>query len=135
MRSGIPGSSFFPSSEPAIPIPQKNIPNYCMSRLDQMLELLSEDPNDSFTRYAVALEYLSNKEHGKALEYLEELRKRDPAYLATYYQLGQTYSVLDEWNKAEEVYVAGIEIGRKVGDLHTVSELQAALDELESLRE
>lgn len=105
-----------------------------MSRLEQMLSFLEQDPNDSFSRYAVALEYMSLKEYNRAEEYLSELRRRDPDYVATYYQLGQVHTALEEWEKAEEIYNAGIMAGRKAGDLHAVSELQAALDELDTLR-
>lgn len=99
-----------------------------------MLGFLEQDPNDSFTRYAVALEYMGLKEYRVAQRYLTELRELDPDYVATYYQLGQVNTALEEWDKAEEAYTAGIAVGKKAGDLHAVSELQAALDELETLR-
>jgi predicted Zn-dependent protease len=105
-----------------------------MSRLEQMLMFLEQDPNDSFARYAVALEYMGRKEYNIAQRYLNELRERDPAYVATYYQLGQVRSALEEWDQAEEAYSAGIVVARKAGDMHAVSELQAAIDELETLR-
>ncbi len=104
------------------------------SRLDQMLKFLEEDPNDSFSRYAVALEYNSRKEYDRAVEQLVELRRRDPDYVATYYQLGQIYVTLSRWDDAEEAYKVGMDVSRKVGDLHTRSELEAALDELDTLR-
>lgn len=99
-----------------------------------MLKFLEADPNDSFSRYAVALELNSLKQHQEAIEQLTELRRRDPDYVAAYYQLGQLYTSLEQWDDAEEAYTAGLVIGRKIRDLHTVSELQAALDELETLR-
>jgi tetratricopeptide (TPR) repeat protein len=105
-----------------------------MSRLDQMLSFLEQDPNDSFSRYAVALEYMALKDYRRAAEYLIGLRERDPAYVATYYQLGQVHTALEEWDEAEEAYNAGIKVGRQAGDLHAVSELQAALDELDTLK-
>lgn len=105
-----------------------------MTRLEQMLSFLEQDPNDSFTRYAVGLEYMSLKDYATAAKYLNELRERDPAYVATYYQLGQLYTTLEEWDKAEEAYTAGTTVARNVRDLHALSELQAALDELETLR-
>jgi predicted Zn-dependent protease len=99
-----------------------------------MLGFLEQDPNDSFTRYAVALEYMGLKEYRIAQRYLAELVERDPDYVATYYQLGQVHTALEAWDEAEKAYTAGIAAGRKAGDLHAVSELQAALDELETLR-
>lgn len=101
------------------------------SRLEQLLAMLQEDPNDSFLRYAVGLEHIGKGRHSEALAALEELRKRDPDYLATYYQLGSVYEELGRDDEAVEAYKAGLVIGRKQNDLHTISELQAALDELE----
>lgn len=105
-----------------------------MSRLETMLGFLEQDPDDSFTRYAVALEYVSAKDYDQALAYFTELRRRDPEYVATYYQLGQTYVTLERWDEAEEAFRSGVAAGRRAGDLHAVSELAAALDELETLR-
>jgi len=104
-----------------------------MTRLEQMLAFLEQDPNDSFARYAVALEYISARDYKTALSYLDELRARDPHYLATYFQLGRLYEALDRADDAMAAYRTGITVGRSLGDMHTVSELQAALDDLESM--
>lgn len=99
-----------------------------------MLQFLEQDPDDSFTRYAVAMEYMGARDFAQARDYLLALRERDPGYVATYYQLGQVFTALEEWDSAEEAYSAGIGVSRTAGDLHAMSELQAALDELETLR-
>lgn len=101
------------------------------SRLDQLLAMLREDPEDTFLRYAAGLEYAGRREYDSALEYLEALRQRNPEYLPTYYQLGAVYEELDRTEDAVQTYRNGIQVGRQQNDLHTVSELQAALDELE----
>ena len=105
-----------------------------MSRLDQMLVFLEQDPNDSFSRYAVALEYASQRQFPTAIEQLNELRRRDPDYVALYYQLGEMQSKMEEWDLAEQAYTEGIAVARRIGDTHTLSELQMALDELETMR-
>lgn len=105
-----------------------------MDRLAEMLKFLDEDPDDSFTRYAVALEYSSLGDSKKAASLLEELRRRDAEYLPAYYQLGRIYSEEGEIARAEEAFRAGMELARSVGDLHTRAELEAALDDLDTLR-
>ncbi|MBC8145401.1 MAG: tetratricopeptide repeat protein [bacterium] len=105
-----------------------------MSRLDQMMGFLEKDPDDSFARYAVALELRSQKRFDDAIEQLGELRKRDPAYGATYYQLGELYAQTGAIDLAEEAFRTGMDVARAAGDTHTRSELEAALDELDSLR-
>jgi tetratricopeptide (TPR) repeat protein len=104
------------------------------TRLDEMLRFLEQDPNDSFARYAVALELRSQKRIDEAIEQLEELRRRDASYGATYYQLGELLAQRGDVDRAEEAYRAGMEVARAAGDLHTRSELEAALDELDALR-
>ncbi len=102
-----------------------------MSRLEKLQELLRIDPNDSFTRYCIGLEYRGVKEYPKAIATLEELRSADAAYVPTYYQLADCYRQIGEKGKALECYKQGIAIARAAADTHTVSELQAAMEELE----
>jgi len=103
-------------------------------RLSQMLQFLEQDPNDSFARYAVALEYASRKHHGEAIATLLELRQRDPQYVALYYQLGGLYAQAEQIANAEEAYRTGITVALLQNDRHTAAELEAALDELDALR-
>lgn len=100
------------------------------SRLDQLLQMQKEDPDDSFTRYAIGLEYMGRREFLEALTWLEDLYKHDPDYLPTYYQLGSVYEELGRDDDAATTYTNGLAVGRKQNDLHTISELQAALDGL-----
>lgn len=102
-----------------------------MTRLEQMLAFIEQDPKDSFSRYAVGLEYMSMKNYSLSVNHFEKLYELDPEYLPTYYQLGSVYAILEELVKAELIYKKGIVLA-KLGDLHTCSELELALDELES---
>jgi|SRR5688572_28169876 len=105
-----------------------------MSRLDEMLRFLEHDPTDSFARYAVALELRAQRRMREAIEQLEELRRREPSYLATYYQLGEILALEGDLDRADEAYRTGIDVALSAGDHHTQSELEAALDELDALR-
>ena len=102
-----------------------------MTRLEKLQELLKADPTDSFTRYAIGLEYRGMKEYASAITALEELMRDDPKYLATYYMLADCYRQAGENEKALECYKQGIQIAKAAGDTHTMSELQAAMDELD----
>lgn len=103
-----------------------------MSRLDQMLAFLESDPNDPFTRYAVALELNGAGRAEEALAHLEKLRTESPDYLPTYYQLGGLLRSLERTADAQAAYEQGCAVARRAGDTHTLAELQAALDELDS---
>ncbi len=102
-----------------------------MSRLTKLLAFLASEPDDSFTRYAVGLEYAKTENYVEAIRTLEELRERDPKYIPTYYMLASYYREINDAAKAEAIYHEGIAKARAAGDIHAASELQAALDELD----
>jgi len=106
-----------------------------MTRLEKLQEFLKADPNDSFTRYAIGLEYLSMKNYPLAAESFEALITGDPGYVATYYQLADCYRQMKQKEKAESTYKKGILQARAAQDLHAASELQMAMDEMEDEEE
>ncbi len=103
-----------------------------MDRIKTLLEFLSADPGDSFSRYALGLEYRSAGDLERAIETYQEVLRRDPDYLATYYQLAKAYQDSGELDQARATFQAGIELASRQGDLHTREELQEALGELEN---
>ncbi|HYR87458.1 MAG TPA: tetratricopeptide repeat protein [Terriglobia bacterium] len=101
-----------------------------MSRIDILKGFLEENPNDSFSRYAIALEYVKLGQNDDALREFETVKKNDPGYVATYYQLGQLYQKVGRRHEAEKTFRTGITEAAKAGDDHTRSELEAALEAL-----
>ncbi|TDE03269.1 tetratricopeptide repeat protein [Flavobacterium sandaracinum] len=94
------------------------------NRIEQLQEFLKEDSNDSFLKYALALEYVLVKEKDTAVNYFLKLLNDDENYVASYYQLGKLYESLNEVDKAAEIYKRGIEIAKKMGNKKTLLELQ-----------
>jgi tetratricopeptide (TPR) repeat protein len=101
------------------------------SRLDSLKKLLEENPDDSFTRYAIALEYGSLGEPETAITYLKEVIDRDANYLPAYRQLGQIFARLNRTQEAKPIYRKGIEIAEATGDAHAKEEMTEELEELE----
>lgn len=101
------------------------------NRLKQLLDIYRDEPDDAFTRYAIALEYNARKEYQAAQDWFERLRADEPEYVPTYYMLAGVYRATDEPQKALEIYRAGLQAAKKAGDAHALSELAAALEELE----
>ena len=101
-----------------------------MSRIDMLKSFLEENANDSFSRYALALEYVKLGQNDDAVQEFETVRRKDPDYVATYYQLGQLYQKLGNRHEAEKTFRTGITVAAKAGDAHTREELEAALDAL-----
>jgi len=102
-----------------------------MSRLDQLLVFLAEDPNDSFIQFALAAEYAKLGNREEAVRTFEKLRKTDPAYVGLYFHLGKNLEELNRTEQALSVYREGIAVAAKLSDFHARSELQSALLEAE----
>ena len=99
-----------------------------MNRIETLKGFLKDNPNDSFLRYALALEYIKLGQNDEAVREFEAVRNTDPEYVATYYQLGQLYQKLGQKHDAEKTFRTGITVATKAGDEHTRSELEAALE-------
>lgn len=100
------------------------------TRIDNLKAVLAADPQDTFARYALGLEYLSLNDINSAKDMFEETSVLDPNYVAVYYQLGKTYELLGEEDKARKIYEKGIYVASSQSDEHTKSELEQALGEL-----
>jgi Tfp pilus assembly protein PilF len=101
-----------------------------MNRIEALKGFLQQDPKDSFSRYALALEYVKLGQTDDARREFEYVRDNDPGYVATYFQLGQLYRDLGLRHEAEKAYRTGITVATKAGDGHTQSELEGALESL-----
>lgn len=97
------------------------------SRIDRLKTFLEEDPTESFTRYALAMEYAKVARYTEALEEFKTLSKNDPAYVATYFQMGKVYEQQDQADAAEHAYRKGMEAALEAGDKKTRDELLEAL--------
>ncbi|HEY3874701.1 MAG TPA: tetratricopeptide repeat protein [Candidatus Kapabacteria bacterium] len=102
-----------------------------MSRLDKLQDLLVVDPTDSFTRYAIGLEFAKAENFVEAIRVLEDLRERDPEYVPTYYMLAGYYRFTGDTDSAKLIYREGMAMAKKANDRHALSELESALDEIE----
>jgi tetratricopeptide (TPR) repeat protein len=105
------------------------------SRIEQLQEFLMDDINDSFLKYALALEYVKVKENDTATDCFLKLIKEDKNYVPSYYQLGKLYESLNEVVKAMRIYKNGIEIAKNIKDAKTLLELQEAYNMLIGINE
>lgn len=97
------------------------------NRLQQLQQMLLQEPDDVFLQYAIAIEYFSVNEFNKALICLEEILKKKPDYLAAYYQTGKCYEQLNEIESAKNIYEQGVELAIKQQKTKTLNELREAL--------
>jgi Tfp pilus assembly protein PilF len=88
---------------------------------------LQNNPNDIFTKFALALELLKAGESIKAKVLFESVLKQDPEYTGVYYHLGKLYQSSGRNEDASRLFKKGIEIAEKQGKNRTKSELLEAL--------
>lgn len=98
-----------------------------MDRLEALKEFYETDPTDSFTRFALAQEYLKRGEVDEAVAFFEGLVEDDPGYVGTYYHLGKLYEQTGRMEDARQTYRRGIEVAQQARDAHARAELQDAL--------
>ncbi len=94
-------------------------------RLKILFEYLQEDPKDPFNIYAIAMEYI-NKDNEKALYYLEILLIEHPDYIPTYYHAAALYFENEDFGKAENTYIIGIEKAHQQHKTKAFDELKRA---------
>ena len=98
-----------------------------MDRLVALHAFLLDDPDDPFTRFAIAQEYGKAGRDADAAEAYEALVRDRPDYVGTYYHLGALYRHLGRPADAEATLTAGVAVATAAGDVHARAELQAAL--------
>lgn len=96
--------------------------------MDILNGMLAQNPNDSFARYGLAMEYRNRGGLERAIEEFRALTAADPDYSAAYFHGGQTLQRLGRIEEARQWYRRGIEVTTRKGERHALAELQAALD-------
>jgi tetratricopeptide (TPR) repeat protein len=102
-------------------------------RLSALLDFLKEDPDDPFTRFAVAQEYARRGDTASARAYYERLVQDHPTYVGTYYHLGKLHEAEGRREDAEGIYEAGVRTANELSDFHARAELQDALMSLRGI--
>lgn len=100
-------------------------------RIHKLRDFLKEDPEDTFTRFALALEFVKREELDNARDTFLEIQNHNPDYVGVYYHLGKVYEMLNNPDHALKTYNDGITVARQQQDHHSESELQQAKQELQ----
>jgi tetratricopeptide (TPR) repeat protein len=98
------------------------------TRLDMLKSMVAQNPNDSFLRYGLAMEYRNGGELEAATAEFRALMAGAPDYVAAYYQAGQTLERMGRLEEAREAYKKGMEAAARKGDSHARGELAGALE-------
>ena len=97
-----------------------------MDRLQKLLQFLEENPADDFLLFAIAKEFEKRGDDDSALTYYRKLREENEQYVGLYYHLGKLWERRSDPGRAFRTYTEGMEVARRAGDRHALSELAGA---------
>lgn len=103
------------------------------SRLEQFKEFVEMDPSDTFSRYALGMEYLSASQFDEAREQFQAVIRLDPNYAAAYFQAAIACQRGQKIEDARIFLTKGVEVADANKDWHARDEMTAALHDLDSL--
>jgi predicted Zn-dependent protease len=102
-----------------------------VDKLNHLLEMLDQNPDDSFLLFALAKSYANIQDFDKAITYYERLSASDPMYIGLYLHWANALMNTHNPDQAGAILKQGIERAKSLGDFHALSELNSALMELE----
>jgi predicted Zn-dependent protease len=101
-----------------------------MDRIALLTEILTANPDDTFARYGLALEYSKAGQTEQSLEEFKTLIQKNPDYTPAYFMAAQTLAGANRIDEAKRMLVDGIASARRTGNTHAQSEMTAMLEEL-----
>lgn len=101
-----------------------------MDRIALLTEILTANPDDTFARYGLALEYSKAGQIEPALAQFKTLIEKNPDYTPGYFMAAQTLAGASRIDEAKRMLVDGIASAVRTGNKHAQSEMTAMLEEL-----
>lgn len=101
-----------------------------MDRLNQLLKLKENKPEDSFILFALAKEYEKLGCEAESRSFFEQIVKTNPNYLAVYYHFAKNLINNQNIDKAIPLIQQGIEVAKARQDFKSLSELNTLLSNI-----
>ena len=101
-----------------------------MDRIAMLNDILTQNPNDTFARYGLAMEYAKQGDLDRSLAEFSILLKSNPDYTPGYFMAAQTLARAERVAEAKAMLTDGIASARRTGNLHAEGEMEAMLTEL-----
>jgi len=100
------------------------------NRIDLLEHYISEEPDNAFNKYALAMEYFDEAPE-KSAEVLDLLLSEHPDYLPSYYKAAHLqWDAFENMEGAKEIFEKGIELAKEVKDEKAIGELKASYQNL-----
>jgi len=101
-----------------------------MDKLALLTEILTQNPNDAFARYGLAMEHISRGNTEAGLREFDTLITQSPDYVPAYQMSAQTLAKIDRPADALARLHAGIAAANRTGNQHALAEMDALREEL-----
>ena len=101
-----------------------------MDRIAALNDILTQNANDAFARYGLAMEYSNQGDLDRALAEFAILLKSNPDYTPGYFMAAQTLVRAGRTDEAKARLAQGVASAQRTGNAHALGEMQALLEEL-----
>jgi predicted Zn-dependent protease len=102
-----------------------------MDKIAMLTEILTQNPDDAFARYGLAMEHANQGQTDASLAEFDRLLSTHPDYTAGYFMAAQTLVKAGRSDEAKARLAQGIASAQRTGNQHALSEMQALVMELE----
>jgi thioredoxin-like negative regulator of GroEL len=100
------------------------------TRAEMLKEFLSQNPNDAFARYGLAMEYSNAGDTEAALREFAALLQANPDYTAGYFMAAQALARAGRNEEAKQRLKEGIASATRTSNDHAKAEMTTMLEEL-----
>lgn len=94
-----------------------------VTRLEQIEQMLKDEPGDLFLRYAHAMELQKAGRLEDCLSGLEQLMASDPPHVPSFFMAAQQLVSLEKIAAARTLLEEGIQHAQQQGNLHAAAEM------------
>jgi len=98
-----------------------------LARIEGLLEMIEEEPDDELGHFMVAVELGKVGRHAEAERHYREVLRLEPEYTAAWRGLGRCLVTLGRAQEAIPVFQRGLEVAARTGDLQTAKEMEVFL--------
>ena len=102
-----------------------------MTRREQLESMLADSPEDTFLRYALAMELENEGENERSLVLHRGLIEDDPPYVPSFFMSGQQLADLERTEEAVEILKQGVEQAGLQGNDHAKAEMISFIQSIE----
>lgn len=101
------------------------------TRVEMILTMLKNEPNDLFLNYSLGLEYFADKDFEKAEESFKKTLTIESDYIPAFYQLGKLFEAQNKTEDALAFYNKGLAFAKEQKNNKAINEFGEAIFMLE----